>query len=320
LVYASDSGGASRPGGGPGRGRGGMGGMGGMMETMNGWLGDRVLVSGQADAKIPVDRRAYRIRLLNGSNSRIYKLAWSDKSPVTLLGTDGGLLEKAKTMPALTLAPGQRADVLLDLSAYQGDGPLQLISQGFSPDEVGGVGMMERNGPAQGAKMTVATLEVSKTNGPGFKMPDALSKDSFVEKPDAPVRQVPLLFMRMAWFIDGRVFDMQDVDASETVKASSTHVWEFENQENPMGMAMAHPMHIHGPQFRVLSRKSAGENGLREGINDAGWQDTVLVLPGEKVRLQIRFSQHPGLFLYHCHILEHEDMGMMRNFRVVPEK
>ena len=83
-----------------------------------------------------------------------------------------------------------------------------------------------------------------------------------------------------------------------------------------MGMAMAHPIHLHGPQFRVLSRSGGSTNALREGINDEGWIDTVVVLPGETVRVQVTFSKHPGLYLYHCHILEHEDMGMMRNFRI----
>jgi FtsP/CotA-like multicopper oxidase with cupredoxin domain len=124
--------------------------------------------------------------------------------------------------------------------------------------------------------------------------------------------------MQMAWMIDGEVFDMQAVSDAESVTSGSTHLWEFENQENPMGMAMAHPMHIHGTQFRIVSRSGGGPNSLRDGIHDAGWQDTVLVLPGEKVRVQIRFSSLPGLYLYHCHILEHEDMGMMRNFRITP--
>jgi FtsP/CotA-like multicopper oxidase with cupredoxin domain len=83
-----------------------------------------------------------------------------------------------------------------------------------------------------------------------------------------------------------------------------------------MGMAMAHPIHLHGPQFRVLSRSGAEQNALADGLLDAPATDTVLVLPGETVRTQITFSTHPGLYLYHCHILEHEDMGMMRNFRV----
>jgi FtsP/CotA-like multicopper oxidase with cupredoxin domain len=134
--------------------------------------------------------------------------------------------------------------------------------------------------------------------------------------PNAPVRRVPLTFMQMNWFIDGRTFEMTDVAGSETVAPGSTHIWEIVNQPNPMGMMAAHPIHVHGPQFRVLSRTGGTANALREGIHDQGWTDTVVALPGETVRVQITFSTHPGLYLYHCHILEHEDMGMMRNFRI----
>jgi FtsP/CotA-like multicopper oxidase with cupredoxin domain len=109
---------------------------------------------------------------------------------------------------------------------------------------------------------------------------------------------------------------MLDVRPDETVAAGSTHVWELRNEPNPMGMALAHPIHLHGPQFRVLSRSGGGANALREGIVDTPAADTVLVLPGETVRIQVTFSRHPGLYLYHCHILEHEDMGMMRNLRI----
>jgi FtsP/CotA-like multicopper oxidase with cupredoxin domain len=132
----------------------------------------------------------------------------------------------------------------------------------------------------------------------------------------APIRRVPLTFMRMEWLIGGRTFDMTDVAADETVAPGSTHIWEFRNEPNPMGMAMAHPIHVHGTQFRVLSRSGAAGNALAEGISDTRATDTVLVLPGETVRVQITFSAYPGLYLYHCHILEHEDMGMMRNFRI----
>ncbi len=322
FVYAGAAASTSGRGGGPGRGRGrGMGGgMGAMMETMNGWLGDRVFVSGKAETVYGVERRSYRLRLLNGSNARIYKLGWSDQRPITLIGTDGGLLAKPVSLPCLTLAPGQRAELLLDLSGEKPAAPLQLMSLAYPEDDIGGVGMMERNAPKpQGAEFTIATFDIAEKSGPRFTLPDKFSADDFKPQPDAPLRPVPLYFMRMTWFIDERTFDMQDVAEGETVKAGSTHLWEFENQENPMGMAMAHPMHIHGTQFRVISRGGGGKNALHEGIHDAGWQDTVLILPAEKVRVQIRFSEWPGLFLYHCHILEHEDMGMMRNFRILPK-
>jgi FtsP/CotA-like multicopper oxidase with cupredoxin domain len=177
--------------------------------------------------------------------------------------------------------------------------------------------MMGETSPVpQGAPLTLMTLQVSGPQGPRFRLPDRLSTHDFREAPTAPVRRVPLTFMQMNWFIDGRVFDMQDVADVETVSPGSTHIWEFVNQPGPMGMAMAHPLHLHGPQFRVLSRTGGMPNALRDGIADAGWTDTVLVLPGETVRIQVTFSKHQGLYLYHCHILEHEDMGMMRNFRI----
>ena len=120
----------------------------------------------------------------------------------------------------------------------------------------------------------------------------------------------------MNWLIDVRVFDMEDVASAETVVPGSTHIWEFVNEINPMGMAMAHPIHVHGTQFRVLSRTGGTANALRQGINDAGWTDTVLVLPGETVRVQVTLletSRAVSLSLPHPRA---EDMGMMRNLRI----
>jgi FtsP/CotA-like multicopper oxidase with cupredoxin domain len=316
FVYAGGSGAGPR-GMGRGRGMGMGGGMAQMMETMNGWLGDRLIVSGRLPATRIVDRRTYRMRLLNGSNARFYKLAWSDGTPMTVIGGDGGLLERSRTQRAVTLAPGQRADVLLDLSGHARDSEVALQSLAFPAAHVGQVGMMGETSPLpQGAPLTAMTLRVSAAQGPRVTLPERLSSHAFREAPSAPVRRVPLTFQRMTWFLDGRVFDLADVAAEETVAAGSTHIWEFVNQPNPMGMAMAHPLHLHGPQFRVLSRAGGSANALREGIHDQGWTDTVVVLPGETVRVQVTFTRHPGLYLYHCHILEHEDMGMMRNFRV----
>jgi FtsP/CotA-like multicopper oxidase with cupredoxin domain len=307
-----------------GRGRMGMGrGMGAnmaaMMETVNGWLGDRVLVNGRPATTTDVDRRTYRIRLLNGSNARLYKLAWSDGTPFTVIGGDGGLLEHAQTMKTLTLAPAQRVDVLLDLSDRPPGATLRLLSLAFPTAAAGRVGMMGDNSPApQGTPFDLMTLRVTSTTGPRLRLPEKLCTPpaSWQPKSDAPVRRVPLTFMRMTWLIGGRTFAMEEVAAEETVAPGSTHVWEFQNTANPMGMELAHPIHVHGPQFRVLSRSGAEGNPLQEGIFDSAATDTVLVLPGQTIRVQLTFSRYPGLYLYHCHILEHEDMGMMRNFRI----
>lgn len=119
----------------------------------------------------------------------------------------------------------------------------------------------------------------------------------------------------------GRSFEMMAVAADEIVKAESTQIWEVVNVGGMMGQQMAHPFHVHGCQFRVLSRSRPVDavtppNSVREGVIDDRWRDTVLVLPHDTVRLQMRFTRYSGLYLYHCHILEHEDAGMMRNFRV----
>lgn len=88
-----------------------------------------------------------------------------------------------------------------------------------------------------------------------------------------------------------------------------------------MGMAMPHSMHVHGLQFRVIGRSVSSRfarsyETVKAGLVDEGWKDTVLVMPGERVRILLGFADYPGLFLYHCHMLEHEDAGMMRNYLV----
>jgi FtsP/CotA-like multicopper oxidase with cupredoxin domain len=119
----------------------------------------------------------------------------------------------------------------------------------------------------------------------------------------------------MRWTINGRVFGMEEVAPEERVRMESLEIWEFVNQGNGgmMGMMdMPHPIHLHGSQFQVLER-----SGVRHsGYLDSGWKDTVLLMPGESIKLLVKFDVYPGLFLYHCHNLEHEDMGMMRNYLV----
>ena len=315
-----------------------------MMDGVTGFLGDRVLVNGQPRPTWSLAARAYRVRVLNGSNARIYKLAWSDGTPMTVLGTDGGLLERPVTQRYVTLAPAQRVDLWLDLGRRAVGTRLELRSAAFTAADagidmggrgmaMGGRGMaMGGRGMAMGgatagdnalplgAPISLAAIEVVRTAASTARLPARLAtfSSAWQVASDAPVRRVPLGFRAMQWMLADRTFSMTDVAADETVAAGSTHLWEFVNAGGPMGMQMAHPVHVHGTQFRVVSRSGGSPtNTLRDGLVDAGWTDTVLVLPGETVRIQVTFSRHPGLYLYHCHILEHEDMGMMRNFRIV---
>jgi FtsP/CotA-like multicopper oxidase with cupredoxin domain len=190
-----------------------------------------------------------------------------------------------------------------------------------------GMGMRGRGGPMAGtnlplgAAISLLGIRIASRDSARTRLPERLS--SLAPAPESPagalIRGVPLTFQRMQWSFGGRVFDMDEVADDETVVAGSTHLWDLTNMGGPMGMQMAHPIHLHGRQFRVVSRTGGSPtNTLREGLVDGGLLDTVLVLPDETVRIAVTFTTHPGLYLYHCHILEHEDMGMMRNFRVAP--
>ena len=151
-------------------------------------------------------------------------------------------------------------------------------------------------------------------------MPERLSTIKRYTQADAVNGKAPkrfhLVMRHMAWTINGRTFRMEQVAAEERVGLNSLEVWEFISDSGGMGMmggmAMPHPIHLHGMQFQVLQRRGV----THEGYVDEGWKDTVLLMPGERVRLLVRFGDYPGLFLYHCHNLEHEDMGMMRNYLV----
>ncbi len=300
-----------------------------MMDMETGFLGDRVLVSGQERPVFSLATRAYRVRVLNGSNARIYKLGWSDGTPIIVLGVDGGLLERPRSQNHVTLAPGQRLDLWLDLSQRPMGATLELRSVAFEVADagmaMGGMGMrmggmMSGSAPLPlGAPVSLLTVRVTRKESIPARLPDRLSAFDRTLQPPAglPIRQIPLTFQAMQWKLAGRTFEMDAAAADETVAARSTHLWEFVNAGGMMGMQMAHPIHVHGRQFRVLSRTGGNPaNTLRDGLVDAGWTDTVLVLPNETVRVQLTFSDHRGLFLYHCHILEHEDMGMMRNYRI----
>lgn len=306
--------------------RGGMmqGGMDAMMAQMMGVLGDRILVNGEVDATLTVDRTAYRLRLINGSNSRVYKLGWSDGTQLTVIASDGGLLERPVQKPYATLGPGERVELWADFSQYAAGTQIQLQSLEFTGIEVGG--MMEMSALPNGALFDVLTVQVGQAEIETLPLPEHLSAIERLRVDEAVnaenPRRIDLFMQQMVWTLNGRTFEMEEVAQSERVQLNTLELWEFANLPGQGMMAdfMAHPMHIHGVQFQVVERAVApayrsGWETLSAGYVDEGWKDTVLVMPGERVRVLARFTE-PGLFLYHCHNLEHEDMGMMRNFLV----
>lgn len=309
-----------------------MGGMQGMMDQMMGFLGARILVNGRPDFTLSAATRVYRLRLLNASNARIYKLAWSSGVPLTLIGADGGLLEKPVEKPYLVLGPGERAELWADFSGMKVGSEFTLQSQPFEgADDHGGMmgGMAMGDAPPQGAPLTLFRVRIARAEKETLTLPRALSSIPRLAASQAvnaaSPREIGLTLNGMQWLINNRAFEMEAVAADEQVRLGSTEVWEIVNKLNPGQMmdanGMAHPIHIHGGQFQVLGRDvlpqlRAGWETVRDGYLDEGWKDTVLVMPGERVRIAKRFDRYAGLYAYHCHNLEHESAGMMRNYRV----
>lgn len=289
----------------------------GMMDQMMGFLGNRLLINGQVDFNLMVGTRPYRLRLLNGSNSRIYKLAWEDDTPLTVIGTDGGLLEHPVQKEYIALAPAQRLDLWVDFSDRTVGEQVRLVNL---PSAV-----------PDGVAFPVLNVQVERKDSGTGELPKNLSTIISYSEAETANRRSPREFtlameMGMRWNINGRTFGMEDVARDEIVKLGALEVWEFINQTGGGmgmmgGMSLPHPMHVHGLQFQVIERDidstgRAAWKTISDGYVDEGWHDTVLVMPGERVKILLKFEDFEGLYLYHCHNLEHEDMGMMRNYRV----
>jgi len=296
----------------------------GMMGGMTGFFGERILANGRTSLSFPEASGAYRVRLLNGSNSRIYRIARSDRKPLVAIASDGGLLEAPVTRPFLVLGPAERAELWVDFHDESGGSRIALVAEplDFGAQGMGmmGGGMMGGgrggNGRASTAPHPFALFTVGRGIG-RRTLPARLARLAPVAAPrESPRRAFAVTLGHMRWGINGRTFEMEGVAPDERVRFGDTEVWEFSNR-TPM-MAIPHPMHVHGVQFRVLERLGtpSGLEALREGFLDEGVKDTVLVQPGERVRVLLSFDAFRGLFLYHCHNLVHEDMGMMRNFLV----
>ncbi len=294
-----------------------------MMARMTGALGDTVLVNGRSDAHFSVTPNQWRLRLANVSNARIYKLAWSDGRPLRIIANDNGLLSSAEgpvERPYVVLAPFERVEILEDFGSRRRGAEIALESQAFTSLSMGGMsgmmgGMMGGRrggmmGSQQGDPMHIARFRVVGSPRPAA---DALRLPSPAPAPEKPAIEVSsqLAFRHMQGFFNGRSFEMSAVANDERLRVGKAAVWTFSN-DGP-GMAMPHPIHIHGVRFRILERSRGGAPGdLRDGLVDAGFKDTFIIFPGERVRVHVVPTQ-PGLFMYHCHNLEHEDSGMMRN-------
>lgn len=305
-------------------------------------FGDFILVNGKAWPVLDVQPRLYRLHLLNGSDSRFYNLAFYNKAASTpgpafnQIGSDGGLLNTAVRIAwpsRLTIAPGERMDVLVDFSAYAGQ-TLVIINNANSPFPDGDPVDPETNGQIMAfrvaavpavpgvipTKLRAKPVAALTSAFPGYlpgKLPPT-RKLILAEATNGYGRLEPLL----GTVADGVLQYRYPITEKPTL--GSTEIWEFYNTTPD-----AHPIHLHLVQFQVLSRQAftatVADNGSLSNIvlgkpfavpaNEKGWKDTAAMYPGTVTRVVAKFDME-GEYVWHCHILSHEDHEMMRPFCV----
>jgi spore coat protein A len=281
------------------------------------FFGDTILVNGKVWPYLTVKRGKYRFRLLNGSTSRTYTLALSNSQFFQQIGTEQGLLSAPVQVSSVTLTPGERADIVMDFSVYSAGSQVTLVNSAPAPFP---------GQPDEGVIPNVMRFVVESATGHTAPLPaslrpvQAIPEALAVRTRDMVLRQLPDdICGGTAWFINGlRWHDVVDMPRLETVE-----IWRFINRS-----AVSHPMHPHLVKFLVLDRQvfDVGSNdevvpvGPRfpPQAGEAGWKDTVDAPPNMITRVIMRFEGYTGHFPFHCHILEHEDNEMMRQFEAMP--
>jgi FtsP/CotA-like multicopper oxidase with cupredoxin domain len=321
-----------------------------------------------------VEARQYRLRLLNGANSRTFRLVLLDEAgrpipeAIAQIGTDGGLLGAPVTLPqdGLTLAPAERADLLVDFRSYRGQ-RLTLVNTAGAPFD--GAAPTQPPGAPDPANR-LADADVMQ-----FRVAPEAVDDPFVrpktlagsyrrltadQLPAGAVRRIVALVEEAGMLTLHELAALRagDTDPAEPlitvtdehgmamryrtvarrfedtvnwfVAYGATEIWQFLNLTED-----THPMHVHLVQFQAIARDRYNTEGFDSVLggttspvtfeahgaldaNETGWKDTVRVNPGELLTIAATFDGYTGRFMYHCHLLEHEDHDMMRPFVVMP--
>ena len=264
--------------------------------AVEGVLGDVVLVNGVPWPQAEVDAARYRLRLLNASNARRYRLVLDPPppsgDPFVQIGSDGGLLERPVGLAEVRMAPAERFDVLVDFAAYPVGTRVTLRNA------------LGSGGTADVMRFVVARRAADESRVPALLRPfEVLTPAAGRRPPSVPVPARPPGRRLAARVADQRRAVRPGADAGDR-GAGAGRAWRFSSD-------LHHPVHVHLARFQVLSRGSGGPHPT-----DGGWKDTVDLRPADDVEVAIRFPDLPGRYVMHCHNLEHEDMAMMAAFEV----
>ncbi|MCO5186436.1 MAG: multicopper oxidase domain-containing protein [Anaerolineae bacterium] len=271
--------------------------------------GDVFLVNGAISPTMIAPAQMVRLRILNASNTRIYNFGFSDNRTFFQIGSDGGFLETPTPRSRLLLAPGERAEIVVDFGGDEGSSvEWMAYNSGVGTTYVPPFIQDEYDT----TDFAIFTIDIGPpTPNPVTALPGNLTTIDRFSAEDAVNSDTPRQFVLQAGaMINGVKMDMDVIN--EYIRLNDIEIWEITNTS-----VFAHPFHVHDDAFQILSR-----NGVAPPAHEMGWKDTVIVKPGENVKL-IRifedFADSDLPYMYHCHLLEHEDAGMMGQFVVVED-
>ncbi|MEK5641556.1 copper oxidase [Paenibacillus rhizosphaerae] len=260
-----------------------------MSMTPFGLLGNQILVNGTYDPYLEITASQVRFRLLNGSNARAYNIGFSDNRSFYLLGNDAGLLPEPVLLDRLLLSPGERTEIVVEFEPGE-----ETILHSFAGKD--GI----ENGEFDLVKM-IADTSLSASS----PLPNHLTAEPLIDVPEnVKVRKFELTTKSA---INGKEMDMNRID--EVIPAGAREIWEITNK------GWDHNFHIHDAAFTVMDK-----NGELPPLYERGRKDTVFIPNGTTVRLAVDFGSYPDPdtpYMYHCHLLYHEDSGMMGQFVIV---
>jgi FtsP/CotA-like multicopper oxidase with cupredoxin domain len=276
-----------------------------MPDIMHGYSGNTLVTNGVAQPVATVPRGLVRLRLLNGSNAAYVRAEFPDSLDAHVIASDGGYLSGPLPVESVVVAAGERYEVVVN-------------TRDLARDEIFWIEARTDSG-LTGRLLGLRVEGRRRAASPGAvtTLPDELLPPPRLVDPSADLSGIPRrrfvletrgMMSRNQFTINGRAMDIRRID--ESVEAGRLEIWEIENA-GPMNVT--HSFHVHSAPFQVVSYAGQPVPDLI-----AGRKDTVIIPPGATVEIAVRFDEHLGVFMYHCHMLEHEESGLMGQFEVVP--
>lgn len=268
-----------------------------MQSQMSGFMGNTLLCNGMVNATVSLPAKEVRFRLLNGSNARVYNFAFSDGRGFKQIATDTALQATPTSLLSLKLSPGERAEIVVDFTGDMNKS-LSLI------DTSSGVAIVTANVNTAPASITTvpATLTTLPTLNPALAVRTRTFSLDMAMGMGGGMGQ---------FLINGKAMDSTRID--QTVPLNDIEIWEITNMMN-----VVHNFHVHGTHFEILDRNGSAAN---VAAYEKGHKDVVLINPFDRVRIIVQMTDYKtdatAPYMFHCHILEHEDGGMMGQFIVV---